>query len=331
VRAARCNEYGPPETLAVEEVPAPTLRAGQALVGVRGASVNYPDVLVVANEYQVSIPLPFTPGSEFAGVVLDVGDGVSTVRVGDRVCGAGFTGAFADEVAAAAAALSPVPDSVTFTEAAAFGVVYTTAYHALRSVAEVQPGEWTVVLGAAGGVGLAAVEVAHHLGSRVLAAASTDEKLALCRARGAEATVNYTREDLKERIKDLTDGAHVVIDPVGGAYSEPALRATRWGGRFVVVGFASGEIPRVPLHQVLLKGVIVKGFEMRTFAQHAPDAARRDADELAELFAAGAIRPHVSAVFPLERVGEALRAVADRRALGKVVVDPTAGDATPAA
>ena len=325
MRAARCNEYGPPETLVVEEVPVPTLRAGQALVDVRGASVNYPDVLVVANEYQVSIPLPFTPGSEFAGVVLDVADDVSTVGVGDRVCGAAFTGAFADQTAATAAALTAVPDTVTFTEAAAFGVAYTTAYHALRSVADVQPGEWTVVLGAAGGVGLAAVEVAHHLGSRVVAAASTDEKLSLCRARGADATVNYTREDLKDRIKDLTGGgAHVVVDPVGGVYTEPALRATRWGGRFVVVGFASGEIPRIPLNLVLLKGVIVKGFELRTFAQHWPEVARRDSDELAELFAAGAIRPYVSAVFPLERVGEALRAVADRRALGKVVVDPTA-------
>jgi NADPH2:quinone reductase len=325
VRAARCNAYGPPETLVVEEVPAPPLRAGEALVAVRGASVNYPDVLIVANDYQVSIPVPFTPGSEFAGVVLAVGDDVSSVRVGDRVCGATFTGAFADQAAAAAAALTSIPDSVSFAEAAAFGVAYTTAYHGLRSVADVQPGEWTVVLGAAGGVGLAAVEIAHHLGSRVVAAASTDEKLAVCRARGAEATVNYTRESLKDRVKALTGGgADVVIDPVGGAFSEAALRATRWGGRFVVVGFASGEIPRIPLNLVLLKGVIVKGFELRTFAQHAPEAARRDVDELAELFAAGAVRPYVSAVFPLKRVGEALRAVADRRAVGKVVIDPTA-------
>jgi NADPH2:quinone reductase len=203
-------------------------------------------------------------------------------------------------------------------------VAHTTAYHALRSVAELQPGETVAVLGAAGGVGLAAVEVAVQLGGRVIAAASTDEKLALCRARGADATINYHREDLKEGLKALTGGGvDIVIDPVGGPYSEPALRATRWGGRFVVVGFASGEIPRIPMNLVLLKGVIIKGFEVRTFSQHAAEAARRDHEELQALFARGALRPHVSAVYPLTQVSEALRAVADRQALGKVIVDPT--------
>jgi NADPH2:quinone reductase len=309
----------------VEEVPEPALRAGDVLVEVRAASVNFPDVLMVANQYQVSIPVPFTPGSEFAGVVLEVADDVRSVQVGDRVCGAAFMGAFAERTTARASGLTPVPDAVSFAEAAAFGVVYTTAYHALRSVAAVQPGDWTVVLGAAGGVGLATVELARHFGSRVLAAASTDAKLDLCQARGADATVNYSTEDLKVRIKELTDGgADVVVDPVGGSYAEAALRATRWGGRFVVVGFASGEIPRIPLNLVLLKGVIVKGFEMRTFAEHAPDDARRDAAELAALFTAGKVHPYVSEVFPLDHVGDALRAVGDRRALGKVVVDPTA-------
>ena len=325
MRAARCNEYGPPESLAVEDVPEPTPRAGDVLVDVRAASVNYPDVLMVANQYQVSIPVPFTPGSEFAGVVLEVADGVDGVQVGDRVCGAAFMGAFAERTTARAAGLTPVPESVSFAEAASFGVVYTTAYHALRSVAAVQPDEWTVVLGAAGGVGLATVDIARHFGARVLAAASTDDKLALCRARGAEATVNYSTEDLKVRIKELTvGGADVVIDPVGGDYAEAALRATRWGGRFVVVGFASGEIPRIPLNLVLLKGVILKGFEMRTFAEHAPADARRDTAELAALFAGGEVRPYVSETFPLDQVGAALRAVADRRALGKVVVEPAA-------
>jgi NADPH2:quinone reductase len=221
------------------------------------------------------------------------------------------------------AALTPVPASVTFAEAASFGVVYSTAYHALRSVAEVRPGEWVAVLGAAGGVGLAAVDLARHLGARVLAAASSDEKLEVCRERGAEALVNYARDDLKVAMKDLTGGgADVVIDPVGGPYSEPALRATRWGARFVVVGFASGEIPRIPLNLVLLKGVVVKGFEFRTFAEHAPEAARRDREELLALFADGKVRPYVSSVYPLDRVGEALREVADRRAIGKVVVEP---------
>lgn len=324
MRAACCRAYGPPESLVIDDVPSPGLRDGAALVDIKAASVNFPDVLMVANEYQVSVPTPFIPGSEFAGVVKAAADDVSVVKVGDRVFGSAFVGAFAEQTSLPATVLTNVPDSVSFPEAASFGVVYTTAYHALRGVADVQPGEWVAVLGAAGGVGLATVDLARHLGARVVAAASTDEKLALCRARGADAVINYDTEDLKVRMKELTGGgADVVIDPVGGNYSEAALRATRWGGRFVVVGFASGEIPRIPLNLVLLKGVIVKGLELRTFAQHAPELAARDRDELLELFRGGGIHPYVSDVFSLERVGEALRSVADRRALGKVVVDPT--------
>ena len=323
MRAARCVAYGPPENIVVEDLPDPSVSAGQALVQIRAAAVNFPDVLMVADQYQISLPVPFIPGSEFAGVVTAVGDDVTEVSVGERVFGSGFAGAFAEQVALPATMLRQVPDSIRFDEAAAFGVAHTTAYHALRSVAEVTPGEWVVVLGAAGGVGLAAVDVARAFGARVLAAASSAEKLALCTQRGAEAVVNYDTENLKERIKELTDGgADVVIDPVGGPYSEAALRATRWGGRFVVVGFASGEIPRIPLNLVLLKGVIIKGFEVRTFAQHAPDAARRDHDELHARFQSGQLRPYVSATFPLAEVGAALRSVADRRALGKVIVDP---------
>jgi len=323
VRAARCETYGPPERVVVEDVPDLRPREGGVVVEVHAASVNYPDVLIVADEYQVSIPTPFTPGSEFAGAVVAVADDVDGVRVGDRVCGSTFIGAFAEQIALPATALTAVPPSVTYAEAASFGVVYSTAYHALRSVAEVQPGEWVAVLGAAGGVGLAAVDLAKHLGARVLAAASSDEKLAVCHERGAEALVNYERDDLKVAMKELTGGgADVVIDPVGGPYSEPALRATRWGGRFVVVGFASGEIPRIPLNLVLLKGVVIKGFEFRTFAEHAPEASRRDRAELLALFADGKVRPYVSSVYPLDRVADALREVAERRALGKVVIEP---------
>jgi len=323
VRAARCNEYGPPESVVVEEVPTPDVGPGQVLIDVRAASVNYPDVLLIANEYQVSMPVPFTPGSELAGVVAAVADDVDTVNVGDRVFGSSWVGAFAEQAVVGAAGLSVIPDGVDFPQAAAFGVVYITAYNALRSVAETKPGDWVVVLGAAGGVGTASIEVAKLLGGRVLAAASSDEKLALCRQLGAEAVVNYETEDLKERIKEITGGgADVVIDPVGGKYSEPALRATRWGGRFVVVGFASGEIPRIPLNLVLLKGPIVKGFEVRTFSEHAPTENARDRVEAFALFAEGKLKPHVSEIFPLDRVGDALRAVAERRALGKVIVSP---------
>jgi NADPH2:quinone reductase len=323
VRAARCNEYGPPESVVVEELPTPDVGPGQVLVDVRAASVNYPDVLLIANKYQVSMPTPFTPGSELAGVVAAVADDVDTVNVGDRVFGSSWVGAFAEQAVVGAAGLTVMPDGVDFPQAAAFGVVYITAYNALRSVAETKPGDWVVVLGAAGGVGTASVEVAQLLGGRVLAAASSDEKLALCRKLGAEAVVNYETEDLKERIKEITSGgADVVIDPVGGKYSEPALRATRWGGRFVVVGFASGEIPRIPLNLVLLKGPIVKGFEVRTFSEYAPTENARDRVEAFTLFAEGKLRPHVSEIFPLDRVGDALRAVSERRALGKVIVSP---------
>ena len=323
MRAARCVAYGPPEDLVVEELPDPSAGSGQAVVQIHAAAVNFPDVLMVADQYQISLPVPFIPGSEFAGVVTAVGVDVSRVGVGDRVFGSSFAGAFAEQVAVPAAMLRPVPDAIRLDEAAAFGVAHTTAYHALRSVAEVSAGDWVVVLGAGGGVGVAAVDVARVLGARVLAAASSAEKLALCAERGAEAVVNYDEENLKDRIKELTGGgADVVIDPVGGRYSEAALRATRWGGRFVVVGFASGEIPRIPLNLVLLKGVIIKGFELRTFAEHASDLARRDQDELQARFQSGELRPFVSARFSLADVGAALRSVADRRALGKVIVDP---------
>jgi NADPH2:quinone reductase len=323
VRAVCCHAYGPPESLVVDDVPEPVVGPRQVVVEVHAAAVNYPDVLMVANEYQVSISVPFIPGSEFAGTVTAVGDGVAAVGPGDPVFGTTFVGAFAERVLVPVSSVTKIPDTIDPREAAAFGVAHSTAYHALRSVAEVQRGEWVVVLGAAGGVGLAAVELAQQLGGRVLAAASSAEKLELCRARGAEATVDYSREDLKELIKEITGGgAHVVIDPVGGPYSEPALRATRWGGRFVVIGFAAGAIPRIPLNLVLLKGVIVRGFEIRTFGEHAPDLFARDRAELLGWFLAGRVHPYVSQVFALAATGEALRSLADRTATGKVLIDP---------
>jgi NADPH2:quinone reductase len=322
MRAAMCRAYGPPETVIVEDVPAPEPGPGEVLVDVRAAAVNFPDVLLLANQYQVSVPVPFTPGSELAGEVVAVGDGVIGLGPGDRVFGTVMVGAFAEQVVLPAGSVSPIPEGLDFRAAAAFGVAYATAYHSLRSVAAVEPGEWVVVLGAAGGVGLAAVELAQVLGGRVVAAASSAEKLQLCRDRGAEQVIDYTSEDLRLRIREVTDGAaDVVIDPVGGAWSEQALRSVRWGGRFVTVGFASGDIPRIPLNLVLLKGVIVKGFEMRGFMEHAPEAAARDRAELGELLASGRARPHVGAVFPLSDVAGALQSVADRKAMGKVIVD----------
>ena len=324
VRAARCVEYGPPSAVVIEDVPDPTPGPGEVVVRVVAAGVNYPDALIVADRYQVSAPLPFTPGSEFAGVVTAVGASVERVHVGDRVRGGAFVGAFAEQVVAAEAALAPVPDGVDLGVAAAYGVTYETAYHALVTVGCVQPGEWVAVLGAAGGVGSAAVELGHLLGARVVAAASSPAKLDVCRAMGADAVIDYSTEDLKERLKELTGGgADVVIDPVGGPYAEPALRAMRWGGRFVIVGFASGEIPRIPLNLVLLKGVTITAFEFRGFGTHRPEAMAAATAALRDMIATGRIRPHISAVYPLEATARALDDVLGRRSTGKVLIDPT--------
>jgi NADPH2:quinone reductase len=324
MRAVRCLAYGEPETLVVADVPAPVPGAGEVLVDVAAASVNYPDVLLVRNEYQVSIAPPFTPGSDFAGTIRALGADVADWAVGERVCGTVFVGAFAEQVVASTAMSMRVPARVGFAEAAAFPVTYATAYDALRGTAGLRPGETVLVLGAAGGVGSAAIEVAKALGARVIAAASSDEKLAACRRLGADAVVDYTTESLKDRVKALSGGGvDVVIDPVGGPYAEPALRAMAVGGRFVVVGFASKEIPRIPLNLVLLKGVEIRAYDAAKAWQLDPDATRRRRAELLALLAAGRIRPLVSAVFPLAEAGTALRRVFDRRAIGKVVVEPS--------
>jgi NADPH:quinone reductase len=323
MRAARCRAYGPPSSVSVEEVDDPVPSEGQVVVDVAAAAVNYPDVLLVADEYQLHVPVPFTPGSEFAGTVRSLGAGVEGLAVGDRVVGATLIGAFAEQVVVGAATIQPVEPGVDLPTAAASGVAHRTAYHALRSLARVAPDEWVVVLGAAGGVGLAAVELAKVLGARVVAAVSTPEKAAFCLDKGATAAIVYGPENLKERIKEITGGgADVVVDPVGGPYSEEALRALRWGGRFVTVGFASGEIPRIPLNLVLLKGVVVSGFAMEGFSRNRPDDEWRDRVELAELLTSGAVRPHISASYPLDQVALALADLSERRATGKVLVIP---------
>jgi NADPH:quinone reductase-like Zn-dependent oxidoreductase len=310
--------------VAVVDVPDPAPSEGQVVVDVVAAAVNFPDVLVVADSYQIHIPVPFTVGSEFAGTVRSIGDGVNGLSVGDRVKGSVLFGAFAEQIAVAAASLQIVDPSIDLGTAAASGVAHCTAYHALRSLARVQAGEWVVVLGAAGGVGLAGVELGAALGARVVAAASSPEKLDLCLQRGAEAGVNYSTEDLKVRVKEITGGgADVVLDPVGGAVAEQALRALRWGGRFVTLGFASGEIPRIPLNLVLLKGVLITGFTMEGFARHQAADRHRDLAELAELARTGRASPYISATYPLDQVGRALSDLSERRATGKVLVDPS--------
>lgn len=322
MRAARCTGYGPPGRIEVAEIPDPEPGPGEVLVRVHAAAVNYPDVLIVADKYQVSVPVPFTPGSEFAGVVSALGPGVSGPAVGTAVTGAVMSGAFAEQVVVPGAALRVLPPGLDMVQAAAFHVTYLTAYHCLVTVGQGQRGEWVVVLGAAGGVGSAATDVATRLGLRVVAAASSPERLAVARKLGAEAGIDYVRENLKLRLRELADGegAHLALDPVGGDYAEQALRGLRRGGRFVTIGYATGTIPRIPLNLVLLKDVLIRGFEARTMRRYAPEAAAAAELALAGLVQQG-MRPLVSRVCPLAEVASALTDVAERRTTGKVVLD----------
>lgn len=322
MRAAVCPEHGAPEVVRIEEIPVPPVGAGQVRVRVSAAAVNFPDILVIADQYQMSVPPPFVPGSEFAGVVEEVADGVTAVAVGDLVTGTTFVGAFAEQAVVAAESVVRIPEGVELRDAAAFGVAARTAYHVLRSVAQVQPGEELVVLGAGGGVGLAAVQLGAVLGATVTAVASSAEKLDAAKAAGATNLIDHRSSDLRSALREvLPGGSDVVVDPVGGALSEPALRSLRGGGRFVTVGYAAGEIPRIPLNLVLLKGVTIQGFEFREFAERMPEEVARNEGELMALLAGGRVTPHIGATFSLDETVDALRYVAEGKAVGKVVID----------
>ena len=323
MRAAVCRAYGPPESIDVCVVPPPVLSAGQVRVRVRAAAVNYPDVLLMAGKYQVTLDVPFVPGSEFAGSVVEVcADADGGFAVGDRVMGSAMCGAFASEIVVPATSLSLIPASVSDAAAAAFGVAHRTAYHALRSLANVQPGERVVVLGAGGGVGLAAVQLAAALGAAVTAVASSASKLAVASSYGASVLINHREADLRQALREAHgDGVDVVVDPVGGDLAEPALRALRWGGRFLTLGYASGTVPRIPLNLVLLKGCRILGFQLRAFAANAPGEMARNEAELRELLASGLAYPYIGATFGLADAAAALRHVADGKAIGKVVLD----------
>jgi len=320
MRAARCEEYGSPGNVVIRDIPPPEVIPGHVVVDVAAAAVNYPDLLFIANRYQVPAPLPFTPGSEFSGRVAAVGEGVAGLSAGDLVYGSVFNGAMAEQVLVPARAVAPVPAGLSLVEAAAFRVTYLTAYHALVTAGGVQPGQWVVVLGAAGGVGTATVDVAVRLGARVIAAASAPERLKVCAELGAEAGIDYVGEDIKQRIRDISGaGADLVIDPVGDRWAEPALRAIRWGGRFVTVGYAGGDIPKIPLNVILLKNITVRGVDLRTWTERLPGETARAQAALTDLVAGG-LRPFVSEVHEVEDVTVALRRVADRAATGKVVI-----------
>ncbi|PXW32724.1 NADPH:quinone oxidoreductase family protein [Nocardia sp. 348MFTsu5.1] len=320
MRAARCEVHGTPDKIVIRDLPDPVAGPGEVVVGIEAASVNYPDVLIAADRYQVTVPTPFTTGSEFAGRVLSVGPDVALLVPGDAVMGTAFGGAFAEQIAVPEKTLTRIPAGLDMVNAAAFNVTYRTAYHSLTTFGAMQPGDWVVVLGAAGGVGTACIDVATRLGGRVIAAASTRERADMCRSLGAVEAIAYDEEDLKLRIKEITGkGADVVIDPVGGTYAEQAIRAITWGGRYVCLGFAQGDIPRIPLNLVLLKGAILRGFEIRTLADHDREAVSRGAAEIEDLVSQG-MRPFISETFSLEEVPQALTRVAERRASGKIVI-----------
>lgn len=322
MKAVVCRQFGPPDSLKVEELPSPRPGPGEVVVSVQAASLNFPDLLIIENKYQLKPPLPFSPGSELSGLVKELGDGVSGWRPGERVLAVTGFGAFAEEVGVEAARLVPIPDGMDFVTAAAFLLTYGTCDHALRDRGRLAAGDTLLVLGAAGGVGIAAIEVGKALGARVIACASSDEKLAACRQHGADATINTTSEELREGIRRVTDGkgVDVVLDPVGGPQTELALRSLAWRGRLLVVGFAAGEIPRIPLNLTLLKGCSIAGVFWGDFARREPQAFAESVAQLGRFYREGKLRPHVSATFPLERAKEALKLLASRKAIGKLVL-----------
>ncbi len=324
MRAVVCNAFGPPENLVVEEVDEPSVGPGQVLVDVKASAVTFPDTLMLEDKYQFKTTPPYIPGGEVAGVVAAVGSGVDSIKVGDRIVGGlGVLGGYAERAVVSAAGSRVLPDNVGFAESTGLNYAYGTTLYGLKYRGDLKPGESLLVLGAGGNVGLSAVELGKIMGARVIAAASTEEKLDLCRERGADETINYATENLKDRAKELTggEGVDVIYDCVGGAYAESALRAIAWEGRFLVIGFTAG-IPSIPLNLTLLKSCQIVGVFYG--AMTARDPITRDAviGELIELTASGKLNPHVSERYPLERAGEALRSLMDRKALGKVVIEP---------
>jgi len=326
MKAIVCRQFGPPETLSFEDVPEPAPGPGEVVVAVKAASVNFPDVLVIQNKYQVKPKLPFAPGAELAGVVHSVGQGVATVKPGDRVIGFAAYGAFAEKCIVPAERLVPIPPGMDFRTAAAFLLAYGTSHHALRNRAATTPGETLLVLGAAGGVGLAAIEIGKILGLRVIACASSAEKLAICREHGADDGIDYAREDLRERIKALTGGKgiDVIYDPVGGPSTEAALRSSAWRARLLVIGFAAGDIPKLPLNLPLLMERSIIGVYWGEWSRRNPGEFAAAVRELSAWHAEGRVKPHISETFPLARAAEALARMAARQVKGKIVV--TVGD-----
>ncbi len=324
MKAVVCKQWGGPETLVIEDIDLPEPKAGEVKIRVRAAGVNFPDVLIIQNKYQMKPPLPFSPGAEVSGDVIEVGEGVTHVKPGDRVVSFCGIGGFAEEVVAPAAVTLPMPPGVSYELAAVFSLAYGTSWHAVRDRAALQTGETMLVLGAAGGVGLAAVEIGKAIGARVVAAASTDEKLAICTQHGADAVINYSQGDLREAIKQTCgkNGPDVIYDPVGGKFAEPAFRSIAWRGRYLVVGFADGEIPALPLNLMLLKGASLVGVFWGEFAKREPANNQKGLAEMMGWIREGKLKPRISKTYKLDEAPQALMDMAARKVTGKVVIAP---------
>ena len=324
MKAVLCTHFGPPNELELADIPPPKAAAGEAVVRVKAAALNFFDTLIIAGKYQHKPPFPFSPASEFAGVVERVGTGVTDIAVGDRVIGNMGWGAAREAVAIEAHQLAKLPAALDFERAAGLTVTYGTTLYGLRERAQLKPGESLVVLGASGGTGLAAIELGKMMRARVIACASSDEKLAFARTHGADETVNYGRENLRDALKRLggEHGIDVVYDPVGGPYAEPAVRSLAWLGRYLVVGFAAGEIPKIPLNLTLLKSCDIRGVFWGAWTKREPQLQRALMTDLARWCADGKLSAHVHAVYPLTEITAALNAIADRKVMGKIVLRP---------
>lgn len=330
MKAVLCKEFGPPACLVVEEIESPEPGEDQVLIDIKACGVNFPDLLIIADKYQFKPPMPFSPGGEVAGVVSAVGTGATRIKVGDRVICATGWGGFAQQVAANEREVIVIPQEMDFTTAAAFLFTYGTTYYALKDRGNLQAGETLLVMGAAGGVGLAAVELGKAMGARVIAAASTAEKLAITVEHGADETLLYPsgpldkdqQRALSKEIKALCPdgGADVIYDPVGGDYAEPALRAINWNGRYLVIGFASGPIPKIPLNLTLLKSCSIVGVFWGSSTNREPDLHEQNIRELMDMYLTGKVKPHIFATYPLHQAVDALEVLAQRKAMGKVVV-----------
>jgi NADPH:quinone reductase len=327
MRAVLCNEWGGPEKLLLQNMPSPVIREGTVRIAVHAAGINFADLLLISGQYQEKPAFPFIPGMELAGVVTEVGAGVKDIRVGDRVMALIGTGAYTEEVIAPADRVYRIPDAMDFPSAAGFPVAYGTSHGAFDWRARLQPGEWVLVLGAAGGVGLTAVEIAKAMGAKVIAAAGSQDKLTLAQQHGADHMIDYSREDIRERVKAITGGrgVDVVYDPVGGDAFDASLRSIAWGGRILIIGFAGGRIPQIPANILLVKNIDVIGFYWGSYQSRKPDLLRQGYAQLFRWFEEGKLKPHTSHTFDLAHVASALDSLRQRKSTGKVVLTTSLG------